>query len=49
MLLISRKFSSVTVFQNDAAAFHKTTSVRILNIMKLTGIEESQVMSILKS
>lgn len=47
MLLISRKFSSVAVFQNDTTAFYKTTSVRILNVMKLTGTKESQ--SILKS
>jgi len=49
MLLISRKISSVAVFQNDATAFYKTTSVRSLNVMKLTRTKKSQSMSILKS
>lgn len=49
MLLISRKFSSVAIFQNDTTAFHKTTSIRFLNVMKLTATKESQSLSILKS
>lgn len=49
MLLISRKISSVAVFQNDTTTFYKTTSIRILNIMKLTGTKESQSTQILKS
>lgn len=46
MLLISRKFSFVAIFQNTTV-FYKTTTVRILNVMK-TETTESQRMSILK-
>lgn len=49
MLLISRKFPSAAVFQNDTTAFYTTTSIRIVNVMAVTETKESQSMSILES
>lgn len=49
MLLISRKFPSEAIFQNDTTAFYRTTSVRILNVMTSTETKASQRMLILKS
>lgn len=48
MLLISRKFPSAAVFQNDTTAFY-TTSIRIANVMTVTEANESQRMSVLEN